>query len=81
MAKKQDLIHRAAVKHYEKGKYATFIFRWNDKLKQLSISDTKGSFAGDVAETCFSCAFSESWAWRELEVTDKTVSYSGEARC
>ena len=32
--------------NYENGKYATFEIKWNDKKKQVSFSDTKGSYKG-----------------------------------
>lgn len=32
--------------NYEKGKYAIIQFKWNDHLKELTISDLKGSYPG-----------------------------------
>jgi len=32
--------------NYEKGKYALFTISWNDKLRQLNISDIKGTYKG-----------------------------------
>jgi alpha-D-xyloside xylohydrolase len=32
--------------NYEKGKYATYTFTWNDKQHTLTISNTKGSYTG-----------------------------------
>lgn len=32
--------------NYEKGKYSTITFKWNDAKKTLTIEDRKGSFPG-----------------------------------
>ncbi len=68
--------------NYEKGKYATFTFKWNDKLKQLSISDRKGSFAGMQHKRVFHVVLVKDGHGVGGEVTekaDKTVNYSGKA--
>ncbi len=39
--------------NYEKGRYSTFTFAWNDKQKELSISDTKGNFPGMLKRRIF----------------------------
>ncbi|MGA9295032.1 MAG: DUF5110 domain-containing protein, partial [Ignavibacteriaceae bacterium] len=38
---------------YEKGKYSTIIFNWDDKNKTLTIGDRKGSFPGMLSEHKF----------------------------
>jgi len=66
--------------NYEKGKYATFTFKWNDKLKQLTISDRKGSFAGMQQKRVFHVVVVKDGHGIGGEVTekaDKTVSYVG----
>ena len=39
--------------NYEKGEFATFTFTWNDKSKELGISDRKGSFPGMLKNRTF----------------------------
>jgi alpha-glucosidase (family GH31 glycosyl hydrolase) len=39
--------------NYEKGYYATFTLVWNNKLKELRISDTKGTFSGMLGHRIF----------------------------
>jgi alpha-D-xyloside xylohydrolase len=39
--------------NYEKGSFAAFTLRWNDKARQLSISDTKGNFPGMLKSRTF----------------------------
>jgi alpha-D-xyloside xylohydrolase len=39
---------------YEKGKYSTITFKWDDLKKTLTISDRKGSFPGMITECKFS---------------------------
>lgn len=39
--------------NYEKGAKATFNLTWNDKLRQLTISETKGSFKGMLKQRTF----------------------------
>jgi len=68
--------------NYEKGKYTTFTFKWNDKLKQLSISDRKGSFAGMQQKHVFHVVLVKPGHGVSGEVTDKadkTISYIGKA--
>ena len=57
--------------NYEKGKYATFTFKWNDKLKQLSIFDRKGSFAGMVQKHVFHVVLVKPGHGVSGEVTEK----------
>jgi alpha-D-xyloside xylohydrolase len=39
--------------NYEKGRFATITFKWNDATKTLSISDAKGSFPGMLQNRTF----------------------------
>jgi alpha-D-xyloside xylohydrolase len=39
--------------NYEKGKYVTITFKWNDLKKTLSISEQKGTFKGMLTERKF----------------------------
>jgi alpha-D-xyloside xylohydrolase len=40
--------------NYEKGIFSTIEFNWNDKKKELTISDRKGSFPGMLGSRKFS---------------------------
>jgi alpha-D-xyloside xylohydrolase len=68
--------------NYEKGKYATFTFKWNDKLKQLTISDRKGSFSGMPQKHVFHVVLVKPGHGVGGDVADnadKTVDYRGKA--
>jgi alpha-D-xyloside xylohydrolase len=39
--------------NYEKGKFATISFHWNDKARTLTISDVRGSFPGMLKRRTF----------------------------
>lgn len=39
--------------NYEKGKYATITFKWDDLKKTLTVSEQKGSFSGMIKERKF----------------------------
>jgi alpha-D-xyloside xylohydrolase len=66
--------------HYEQGKYATFKLNWNDKLHQLTISATKGSFPGMPKKHTFNIVIVSGAHGSDLAVVskaDKTVVYNG----
>jgi alpha-D-xyloside xylohydrolase len=66
--------------NYEKGQYATIIFSWADKQKQLTISDTKGSFAGILKSRTFNIVVVQTGraiGEEETSKFDKTIQYSG----
>ncbi|WP_259067128.1 glycoside hydrolase family 31 protein [Mucilaginibacter sp. X4EP1] len=68
--------------NYEKGEYATFTFTWNNKLKTLSISDTKGDFPGMLRQHTFNVILVNGLHGSGPLITtavNKTVNYEGKA--
>lgn len=68
--------------NYEKGHYVTFTFVWNDKLKELRISDTKGKFSGMLKHRIFNVVVVDGkHGSGPLAVVkaDKKVVYNGHA--
>jgi len=68
--------------NYEKGKFATISFRWDDSKKILSISDQKGSFPGMLTNRTFNVVLvKEGNGIGETTSTtfDKKISYKGKA--
>jgi alpha-D-xyloside xylohydrolase len=66
--------------NYEKGKYATFILKWNDKLRQLTISDRKGTFIGMPQKQVFHVVLVKPGHGANIDITskvDKIVNYQG----
>jgi len=66
--------------NYEKGKSATFTISWNDKQHQLTISDTKGSFAGMLQHRLFNVILVKEGHGNGVNISsgiDKTVRYDG----
>jgi len=67
--------------NYEKGKYAVFTISWNDKLHQLKISETKGSYAGMPKQQTFNVVLvgpGHGTGGLVTGKTDKTIKYKGE---
>jgi alpha-D-xyloside xylohydrolase len=68
--------------NYEKGHYATFTFTWNNKLKQLKISDTKGKFPGMLRHRIFNIVVVDGKNGSgpsEADNVTKKVIYNGKA--
>lgn len=68
--------------NYEKGSYATFKFTWNDRSRQLNISDTKGNFAGMLKKRTFNIVLVKDAHGSDEGITekaDKTITYTGKA--
>ncbi|MBS1525711.1 MAG: DUF5110 domain-containing protein [Bacteroidetes bacterium] len=68
--------------NYEKGKYATYTFTWNDNQRRLTISDTKGSYAGMPQTHRFNIVLVNGSHGADEGVTgkpDKEVTYKGTA--
>jgi len=68
--------------NYEKGKYATFKFSWNDKTHQLTISDTKGSFNGMLKKHTFNIVLVNGEHGANVNIVnraDKVITYTGKA--
>jgi alpha-D-xyloside xylohydrolase len=67
---------------YEKGKFATFKFNWNDKEHQLTISDEKGSFGGMLKNRTFNIVLVKDLHGSAVAATakaDKSIKYTGKA--
>jgi alpha-D-xyloside xylohydrolase len=67
---------------YEKGKFATFKLNWNDKKRQLTISDEKGSFDGMLKNRTFNIILVKDLHGSAVAATskaDKSIKYSGKA--
>ncbi|MFI5161369.1 MAG: TIM-barrel domain-containing protein [Sphingobacteriales bacterium] len=68
--------------NYEKGASATISLKWNDKLRQLTISDRKGNFPGLVKKRTFNIVLVGKDHGVNAAVTanaDKSITYSGKA--
>ena len=68
--------------NYEKGKSSTFVFKWNDRLQQLSISDRKGRFQGMLNRHLFNVVLVKKGHGADSIITDKadkTFAYQGKA--
>ncbi|MEP6749933.1 MAG: TIM-barrel domain-containing protein, partial [Bacteroidota bacterium] len=68
--------------NYEKDRFATFTFSWNDKKQLLSISDRKGSFMGMLQKRVFNIVLVDGMHGSgnvTTPVADKTITYSGKA--
>jgi alpha-D-xyloside xylohydrolase len=66
--------------NYEKGKYATITFKWNDLKKTLTINQQKGSFSGMIKERQFKVVKASSNIKQSdtaSEKIDKVISYNG----
>ena len=66
--------------NYEKGMYATFTIKWNDKSRKLIISDTKGKFNGMLKNRLFNVVLVKENHGTDVELTskiDKSVHYTG----
>ena len=66
--------------NYEKGKSSTFTIKWNDKLRQLTLSDRKGSFPGIVKKHKFNIVLVKPGHGVDGGITtgaDETVIYAG----
>jgi alpha-D-xyloside xylohydrolase len=67
---------------YEKGSFSTFKFRWNDKLRQFTISDRRGTFPGMAAGRTFKVVVVKPGHGVGGELTsqaEKSVIYLGKA--
>ncbi|HVW13557.1 MAG TPA: TIM-barrel domain-containing protein [Mucilaginibacter sp.] len=68
--------------NYEKGKYATYTFTWNDKQHTLTISGTNGSYPGMPKMHRFNIVLVNGSHGADEVVTtkaDKEVKYAGKA--
>lgn len=68
--------------NYEKGRYTTLTFSWNDKQHQLNISDVKGSFPGMLKQRTINVVIvkgNHGSNVEEADKIDKSISYTGKA--
>lgn len=66
--------------NYEKGMRASYTLNWNDKAHTLTITTTKGSFAGMVKARTFNIVLVRPGHGVNTDASqsfDKTVRYSG----
>lgn len=66
--------------NYEKGKFSTYSFKWNDKLRQLTITDRKGSFPGMKTRSPYRIVLVKTGHGVGVERSgnaDKDITYSG----
>jgi alpha-D-xyloside xylohydrolase len=66
--------------NYEKGKYATIDFVWNNKTRTLTIKDRKGSFAGMGQQKTFNVVLVNSNNGIGMDIPvkfDKVIHYTG----
>ena len=68
--------------NYEKGKHALFTITWNDKLHQLNIGETKGTYAGMPKHRTINIVLVGSGhgiGGTVTEKADKTITYKGQS--
>jgi alpha-D-xyloside xylohydrolase len=65
--------------NYEKGKYATISFKWNEKAQFLTIGDKQGNYPGSLAKRIFNVVFVAESEGNGITVSTakKQVSYFG----
>jgi alpha-D-xyloside xylohydrolase len=64
--------------NYEKGAYSTIKFKWDDKARQLSISERKGSFKGMLESRMFNVVLiDKSSADEKSGLATKSIKYNG----
>ncbi|HNW49806.1 MAG TPA: glycoside hydrolase family 31 protein [Prolixibacteraceae bacterium] len=67
--------------NYEKGRFSTIRFSWDNTRKVLTIASREGSFPGMLSERKFRIAWINSKTDKGMEkseTADKVISYSGE---
>ena len=68
--------------NYEKGKFATITFKWNDATRTLSISDAKGNFPGMLQNRTINVVLVKRGNGVDEAAStkfDKTISYKNKA--
>lgn len=65
--------------NYEKGKFATIDFAWNDKQHLLTISNTKGDFTGRLQKRVFNVVLVSENYGVDITITqaDRKIIYTG----
>ena len=67
---------------YEKGEFANFTFSWNDKSRELNISERKGTFPGMLKTRTFNVVVvreNKGVGVEEAKQYDKVIIYNGSA--
>jgi len=67
--------------NYEKGNHASFSFKWNDKLHQLTITDRKGGYPGMPKKRIFNIVLVKQGHGENVAISskaDKSISYAGQ---
>jgi alpha-D-xyloside xylohydrolase len=68
--------------NYEKGRFATITFSWNDKKHMLTVSDSKGKFNGMLQRRVFNIVLVNGMhgsGGMATAKTDKSISYTGKS--
>ncbi len=65
--------------NYEKGRFATINFAWNDAQQLLTISNTKGDFNGRLKQRVFNVVLVKEAHGTDINATtaDRSVVYAG----
>ncbi len=65
--------------NYEKGRFATISFTWNDAQQLLTISNTKGDFNGRLKQRVFNVVLVKENHGTDINATkaDKSIVYAG----
>jgi len=66
--------------NYEKGKYATISFIWNEKLQTLTIDERQGNFPGCLMNRVFNLVFvneSNGFGIYQNDRMSRIVTYNG----
>ncbi|HET7732604.1 MAG TPA: TIM-barrel domain-containing protein, partial [Paludibacter sp.] len=66
--------------NYEKGKFSTILFSWNEKTKELTISDRQGEFKGMLTNHIFNIVlvgFYQQDRLKKNNTNARQVNYSG----
>lgn len=65
--------------NYEKGMYSTIEFKWNDKIKILTVNNSKGSYPGMLTNRTFNILLvkADHGVGTGIIKPDKVITYSG----
>ena len=65
--------------NYEKGKYTTISFNWNEKAQTLTVGDKQGNYPGSLKKRIFNVVFvaENKGVGTNTDVIGKKVSYTG----
>ena len=65
--------------NYEKGKYTTISFNWNEKTQTLTVGDKQGNYPGSLKKRIFNVVFvaENKGVGTNADAIGKKVSYTG----